>query len=62
MATGVNSGMLTRFLDAAKFNRNLRFYGTESFLPFVKISYLNLCLNGLYGEVAYSTGFLYDCL
>ena len=46
-----------RFLGAAKFNRNLRFYGTDSFLPFVKISLLNLCLNGLYGEVAYSTAF-----
>jgi hypothetical protein len=46
-----------RFLAAAKFNRNLRFYGTDSFLPFVKISLLNLCLNGLYGEIAYSTAF-----
>lgn len=46
-----------RFLAAAKFNRNLRFYGTDSFLPFVKISLLNLCLNGLYGEIAYSKAF-----
>ena len=46
-----------RILAAAKFNHNLRFYGTDSFLPFVKISLLNLCLNGLYGEIAYSTAF-----
>jgi len=51
-----------RFLAAAKFNRNLRFYGTDSFLPFVKISLLNLCLNGLYGEVAYSTSFNFSLI
>ena len=50
---GCNTGR--RILAAAKFNRNLRFYGTDSYLPFVKISLLNLCLNGLYGEIAYST-------
>ena len=55
MDYGCNTGR--RFLAAAKFNRNLRFYGTDSYLPFVRISLLNLCINGLYGEIAYSSAF-----
>jgi len=41
-----------KFLAAAKFNRNLQFYGMETFYPFFRISLLNLCLNGLFGEIA----------
>ncbi len=43
-----------RFLAAAKFNRNLRFYGMDTFYPFVRISLLNLCMNGLYGEIGFA--------
>jgi hypothetical protein len=46
-----------RFLAAAKFNPNLRFYGTDTYLPFVRISLLNLCINGFYGEIAWCSGF-----
>lgn len=46
-----------RFLAAAKFNRNLRFYGIDTFYPFVRIALLNLCLNGLYGEIALANAF-----
>ena len=46
-----------RFLAPAKFNRNLRFYGIDTFWPFVRISLLNLCLNGLYGEIALANAF-----
>jgi len=42
-----------RLLAAAKFKRNLRFYGTDSNIVFVRIALLNLCLNGLFGEIAF---------
>lgn len=40
-------------LAAAKFNRNIRLYGADTNLDFVRITLLNLCLNGLFGEVAW---------
>ena len=43
-----------KFLAAAKFNRNLRFYGIDTFYPFVRIALLNLCVNGLYGEIGFA--------
>jgi|GEM_PF-3590942 len=46
-----------RFLAAARFNPNLRFYGIDTFYPFVRIALLNLCLNGLYGEIALANAF-----
>lgn len=42
-----------RLLAAAKFNRNIRFYGADTDIVFVRITLLNLCINGLYGEVAW---------
>ena len=40
-------------LAAAKFNRSIRFYGADPDLNFVRITLMNLCLNGLFGEVAW---------
>ena len=40
-------------LAAAKLGRNIRLYGADADLNFVRITLLNLCLNGLLGEVAW---------
>jgi len=42
-----------RFMGAARFNRNLRFYGADPNVTMCRITLLNLCLNGLSGEVAW---------
>jgi SAM-dependent methyltransferase len=42
-----------RLLAAAKFNRNLRFFGVDPDIIMCRITLLNLCLNGLFGEVAW---------
>jgi len=42
-----------RLLAAAKFNRSLRFFGADPDITMVRITLLNLCMNGLYGEVAW---------
>lgn len=42
-----------RLLAAAKFNRNLRFFGADPDITMCRITLLNLCLNGLFGEVAW---------
>lgn len=40
------------FLSAAKINRNLRFYGADIDLQCCQMTLINMCLNGLYGEVS----------
>jgi hypothetical protein len=42
-----------RLLAAAKFNRNMRFFGADPDCSLCWITLLNLCLNGLFGEVAW---------
>lgn len=42
-----------KLLAAAKINRNVRLFGADPDIVFVRISLLNLCINGLYGEVAW---------
>ncbi len=41
-----------RLLAAAKYNRNFRFFGADPDITMCRITLLNLCLNGLFGEVA----------
>jgi len=40
-------------LSAAKLNRSLLFYGADNDLTCVHMSAINLCLNGLFGEIAW---------
>ncbi len=42
-----------RLLAAARFNRCLRFYGSDSDFTMVQMTLLNLCMNDLSGEVAW---------
>lgn len=42
-----------KLLAAAKINRNVRLFGADADIVFVRISLLNLCINGLFGEVAW---------
>lgn len=40
-------------LSAAKLNRSLQFFGADNDLTCVHMSVINLCLNGLFGEIAW---------
>lgn len=42
-----------KLLAAARFNRALRLYGTDPDITMVRMALLNLCLNGLSGEIAW---------
>lgn len=42
-----------RLLAAARFNRNFRFFGADPDITNCMMTLLNLCLNGLFGEVAW---------
>jgi len=42
-----------RLLAAAKYNRNFRLFGADPDIFMCRITLLNLCLNGLSGEVAH---------
>lgn len=42
-----------KLLSAARFNRALRLYGSDPDITMVRMALLNLCLNGLSGEIAW---------
>ncbi|HPS51742.1 MAG TPA: hypothetical protein PK892_13630 [Bacteroidales bacterium] len=42
-----------KLLAAARFNRALRLYGADPDITMVRMALLNLCLNGLTGEIAW---------
>lgn len=41
------------FLSAAKINRHLKFYGADIDLQCCQMTLINMCLNGLFGEVSH---------
>ena len=40
-------------LAAAKFNRAIQMYGADNDLTCVNMAVINLCMNGLFGEIAW---------